>query len=82
LIPEKNVPDLMLREDVLEAVRKGKFRIYAINTIDQGIEILTGVKAGNKREDGSYSPGTVFGSADEKLVFYAEQWKKFEAGHE
>jgi ATP-dependent Lon protease len=82
LIPEKNVPDLMLREDVLEAVRKGKFRVYAIKTIDQGIEILTGVRAGNKREDGSYLPGTVFRLADEKLTFYAEQWKKFEAGNE
>jgi ATP-dependent Lon protease len=82
MIPEKNVPDLMLREDVLEAVRKGKFRIYAVKTIDQGIELLTGVRAGNRREDGSFSPGTVFGLVDEKLKFYAEQWKKFEAGHE
>ncbi len=80
MIPEKNIPDLMLREDVLQAVKRGKFRIYAVKTIDQGIEILTGVRAGNKREDGSFSPGTVFGSVDDKLRFYAEQWKKFEMG--
>jgi predicted ATP-dependent protease len=82
MIPETNVPDLMLREDVLEAVRKGKFRIYAVKTINQGIEILTGVRAGNRRENGSFLPGTVFGLVDEKLKYYAEQWKKFEAGHE
>ena len=82
MIPETNVPDLMLREDVLEAVRKGKFRIYAVRTIDQGIEILTGVRAGNRHENGSFLPGTVFSLVDEKLKYYAEQWKKFEAGHE
>jgi ATP-dependent Lon protease len=82
MIPEKNISDLMLREDVLEAVKKGKFRIYAVRTIDQGIEILTGIKAGNQHEDGSFSPGTVFGIVDQKLQFYAEQWKKFEAGRE
>ncbi|TSA22238.1 ATP-binding protein [bacterium] len=82
LIPEKNVSDLMLREDVVEAVRKGKFHIYAVTSIDQGIEILTGLKAGNRREDGSFSPRTVFRLVDDKLQYYAEQWRKFEAGHE
>jgi lon-related putative ATP-dependent protease len=80
MIPEKNVLDLMLREDVLEAVGKRRFHIYAVKTIDQGIELLTGVKAGNRRSDGSFSPGTVFGKVDEKLRHYADQWKKFEAG--
>ena len=82
MIPETNIPDLMLREDVLEAVKKGQFRIFAVRTIEEGIEILTGVRAGNKHDDGSYSPGTVFGMVDQKLQFYAEQWKKFEAGRE
>jgi len=44
IIPESNVKDLMLRKDVLQAVKEGKFRIYAVRTIDQGIEILTGKK--------------------------------------
>jgi ATP-dependent Lon protease len=82
MIPETNIPDLMLREDVLEAVKKGQFRIFAVKAIEEGIEILTGVKAGNQQEDGSFSPGTVFGIVDQKLHFYAEQWKKFEAGRE
>jgi len=82
IIPEQNVPDLMLREDVLEATKKGKFRIFAVKTIEQGIEILTGVRSGSRHENGSFSSGTVFGLVDEKLKFYAEQWKKFEAGRE
>lgn len=82
MIPETNVPDLMLREDVLEAIKKGKFRVYGVKTIDQGIEILTGIRAGHSRGDGSFLPGTVFSLVDEKLKYYAEQWKKFEGGHE
>jgi lon-related putative ATP-dependent protease len=48
LIPIENVDDLMLRDDIVEAVAKGKFHIYPVATIDQGIEILTGVKAGGR----------------------------------
>jgi ATP-dependent Lon protease len=70
----------MLRDDVLEAVRKGRFHIYAISTIDEGIEILTGHKAGHRRPDGSFERGTVFSLVDQKLCRFAEQWRKFEAG--
>lgn len=82
MVPKANVPDLMLREDVLDAVRKKLFHIYAIASIDEGIEILTGWKAGSKRPNGSFESGTVYHLVDSKLRFYAEQWKKFEAGHE
>ena len=82
MIPEKNVPDLMLRDDVLEAVKKGKFHIYAITTIEEGIEILTGYKTGNLREDGTFEPGTIYRLVDERLQYYANQWKKFESGKE
>jgi predicted ATP-dependent protease len=82
MVPKANVPDLMLREDVLEAVRKKSFHIYAVGSIDEGIEILTGRKAGNKRPNGSFESGTVYHLVDSKLRFFAEQWKKFEAGHE
>ena len=54
MIPHLNLGDLMLRKDVVEAVREGKFHIYAVKTIDQGIEILTGVEGGSDwRADGS-----------------------------
>ena len=82
MVPKANVPDLMLREDVLEAVRKKLFHIFAVGSIDEGVEILTGWKAGHKRPNGSFEPGTVYHLVDSKLRFYAEQWKKFEAGHE
>ncbi len=82
VVPKANVRDLMLREDVLEAVEKNLFHIYAVGSIDEGIEILTGRKAGSKRPNGSFQPGTVYHLVDSKLRFYADQWKKFEAGHE
>ncbi len=82
MVPKTNVLDLMLREDVLEAVKKKLFHIYAVSSIDEGVEILTGCKAGNKRTNGSFEPGTVYHLVDSKLRFYAEQWKKYEAGHE
>jgi len=59
LIPAANVTHLMLRSDVVEAVKDGKFSVYAVSTIDQGIELLTGVRAGTLRKDGSYRDGTV-----------------------
>nr|NIS68030.1 AAA family ATPase [Pseudomonadota bacterium] len=59
LIPESNVQNLMLKEEVVEAVREGKFHIYPVKTIDQGIEVLSGVKAGSKRPDGTFEEETV-----------------------
>ncbi len=82
LIPHQNVSDLMLREDVVEAVRNKQFHIYAIKTIEEGIEILTGVKAGRRLDDGSFEPGTVYALVDRQLRRYAEEWKTFEAGKE
>lgn len=59
IIPRTNVKDLMLREDILNAVDEGRFHIYAIDTVDDGIEILTGVKAGTLGRNGKYPKGTV-----------------------
>jgi lon-related putative ATP-dependent protease len=59
LIPASNVKNLMLRQDVVAAVSRGQFHIYPVKTIDQGIELLTGVNAGERDEDGSYPFGTV-----------------------
>ncbi|MBW1732039.1 MAG: AAA family ATPase [Deltaproteobacteria bacterium] len=77
IIPEANVKDLMLRKDVVEAVKKGKFHIYPVKTIDQGIEILTDKKAGEKKEDGTYPKGTVNALVDQKLRELAEGLKRF-----
>jgi lon-related putative ATP-dependent protease len=58
IIPVHNVKDLMLKREVVEAVREGKFHIYSIATVDEGVEILTGLKAGRLRKDGRYTEGS------------------------
>lgn len=80
LLPIENVPDLMLRPDVAEAVRTAKFHLYPVASVDEGIEILTGVKAGELLPDGSYEEGTVHGRVDRRLRELAEEMKKYEAG--
>jgi ATP-dependent Lon protease len=82
MIPHQNVEDLMLRKDVVEAVANNKFHIYPVSTIDQGIEILTGVKAGERKEDGTYDPGSVNYLVDEKLRDLAHRMREFDTGEE
>jgi len=77
IIPHQNVQNLMLRKDVIEAVKEGKFHIYPVKTIDQGIEILTGVKAGEKKEDGTFEEGTVNALVDAELQRLAKSWKTY-----
>lgn len=79
MIPEANVQNLMLKEEVVEAVQKGKFHIYPVKTIDQGIEILTGVKAGSRREDGTFEEDTVSHRVDMRLRKMAEKLREFTA---
>ncbi|MCS7206837.1 MAG: AAA family ATPase [Dehalococcoidia bacterium] len=67
IIPEANVQHLMLKEEVVEAVRQGKFHIWAVRTVDEGISILTGVPAGERGADGSFPPDTVNGRVDKRL---------------
>lgn len=78
LIPSANVEDLMLREDVLEAVASGNFHIWPVTRIEQGIELLTGVKAGSRNGDGAFPAGTVFAKVDERLRDMARMMKEFE----
>jgi lon-related putative ATP-dependent protease len=77
MIPESNVKDLMLRKDVVEAVKNGQFHIYAVKTIDEGVEILTGKEAGHLGPDGLYPDGTINYIVNEKLKALAEGLKKF-----
>ncbi len=72
LIPEANVKHLMLRQDVVDAAREGKFRIYPVATIDEGIEILTGVTAGERQPGGGWPEGTVNARVAARLEDYAE----------
>ncbi len=67
LIPHQNVRNLMLNDEVVQAVRDGKFNIYPVKTVEQGIEILTGVKAGKINKKGTYSKDSVFAKVDARL---------------
>jgi len=82
MIPHLNIDDLMLRKDVVETVKAGKFRIYPVKTIDQGIEILTGVGAGERLGDGKFREGTVNDLVDKKLRELVTKIKEFEGGGE
>jgi ATP-dependent Lon protease len=78
MIPAANVEDLMLREDVLEAVKSGKFHIWPIRRVEQGVELLTGTRAGQRNGDGGFEKGTVFAKVDERLREMANTMKEFE----
>lgn len=68
IIPVQNIKDLMLRDDVIEAVRKKEFYIYTIERVEEGIEILTGVKAGKRIARGNYEANTVFDLVEKKII--------------
>ncbi|UCG62195.1 MAG: AAA family ATPase [Candidatus Zixiibacteriota bacterium] len=67
VIPQQNVSDLMLRRDVIEAVKTRKFHIYPVKTVEQGVEILTGIPAGRRMASGKFTASTVMGKVDAKL---------------
>jgi len=77
LIPESNVQNLMLKEEIMEAVTKGMFHVYPIQTIDQGIEVLTGVEAGERQPDGSFKEHTINYLVDKRLKGMADRLKEF-----
>ncbi len=77
LIPASNVKHLMLRADVVEAAKSGKFQIYAIETVDQGIEVLTGMPAGERDEAGNYPPDSINGRVEKRLEALSEVLRRF-----
>ena len=82
IIPRQNVKNLMLREDVVEAVKEGRFHVWSVGTIDEGISVLTGRPAGEKQPDGSYPEGTVNFLADKRLKELAETLRSFRPAEE
>lgn len=79
IIPRANVEHLMLRADVVEAVAKGEFWIFAVETVDQGIEILTGRPAGERGPDGRFLGGSVNQLVEARLASMAEVARRFGA---
>jgi len=77
VIPFQNVKNLMLKREVVEAVKKGKFHIYPVETIDQALEVLTGKESGKRGASGKYKRGTINYLVDRKLKQFAEEYRKF-----
>ena len=82
LIPISNVDHLMLREDVVEAVEDGDFAVYAVSTVDEAIELLTGTPAGERDERGRFPEGTVNSRVEARLIKLAERQREFDEGPE
>jgi len=81
LIPASNVPDLMLRQDIVDAVQKKQFHIYAARTIDEGIEVLTGKRAGRWIPPSGYEAGTMHYLVDQGLRHFHDRLRDAEDGH-
>lgn len=77
VIPRANVQHLMLRHDVVDAVTRGEFSVHAVSSINEGIEILTGVKAGTRGSDGRFPAGTINRLVEDKLRAFAERGRDF-----
>ncbi len=82
LIPASNIRNLILKEEVVEAVKAGNFHIYPVNTIDEGIEVLTGLKVGKCLEDGSFEPDSINDRVQKRLASLAEKLRDFTRGEE
>ncbi len=80
IIPEANRQHLMLREDVVDAVRDGRFSIHVIRTVDEGLSLLTGLEAGEKGADGRFNAESLNGRVAAKLQAYAERARLFAGG--
>jgi len=76
IIPARNVRHLMLREDVVEAIRRGEFHIYPVETVDEGLELLAGMPAGERGPDGTFPEGTVHRAVMDRLIEWAEVMKE------
>jgi lon-related putative ATP-dependent protease len=77
MIPSANLKNLMLKKEVIRAVQERKFHIYQVSTVEEGIQILTGVPAGIPDMEGRFSTETVFGKVQEKLEKYFRQAQKY-----
>jgi lon-related putative ATP-dependent protease len=81
MIPASNVQNLVLKDEVVQAVKEGRFHVWSVNTIDEGIEVLTGRKAGQKDGNGVFEEGSVNSLVDSQLRSYSEMWMNFSGGN-
>lgn len=79
MLPARNIDNLMLKDEVLNAVRENRFHLYAVNTIEEGIELLSGVAAGQPDPAGQYPADSIFGRIEKKLLLSREQPKEVDS---
>ena len=77
MIPASNVQHMMVRKDIMEVVRSGLFNIWPVKTIEEGIEVLTGVPAGKRKKNGKFPPGTVYRAIQNRLINHQKESLKF-----
>jgi predicted ATP-dependent protease len=77
MIPESNVQHLMLKDEILEAVKAGKFHVWSVKTINEGIGVLTGEKAGELKEDGTFEEGTINYKVAKRLEEMANNLREY-----
>ena len=79
MIPRANLPHLVLREDIAAAIRQGTFHLYRIENVAQGIEVLTGLSAGDRDTSGRFPAASVFGRVERRIIEIAERLRQAEA---
>jgi predicted ATP-dependent protease len=77
IIPAANAKNLMLRQDVVDAVAEGNFHIWSVHSIEEGMEILTGLEFGEQQADGSFPENTLAGKVEQKLDQFARAWDMY-----
>jgi predicted ATP-dependent protease len=77
LIPADNIPHLMLRVDVIDAVERGSFHIYGVHSLEEAIPLLTGLQAGARDANGAYTPGTLHALVEQRLREFARVRQQF-----
>jgi len=77
LIPRSNIRNLMLKEEIVQAIREGQFHVFPVGTTDEGMEVLTGMKAGELRQDGTFEPDSINDRVQKRLTELAERIRDF-----
>lgn len=81
MIPRSNLPHLVLRPDVIQAIADGKFHIYSVDSVTQGIEVLSGLPAGERDTSGRFPAASVFGRVERRIIEIAERLRQAEGAH-